>query len=276
MNYSSMVVDRVLENQDIPGNNEALAYFYCKQGESRLSEPEAILRSLVRQLSSKVPGPGLQKPTVTAYENKTTNGKFDDGLGTEQCVSLIVELVDLNLQSTIVVDALDECNNDTRHDLFRALRTIIETSTSLVKIFLSSRNDDDIELEFSGESNISINATDNMADIELYVRSEVERSIEEKRLLRGKIDDALKELIISSLISKADGMYWVLTSRNLVHFADFFQIGSCGWSYRSKRFARSGLRVKSRICWIISRRHSSRRSRKSTVAYSPRRDRAQL
>lgn len=205
------MVDLVLENQKIPGSSEALAYFYCKQGEAQLSEPEAILRSLGRQLSTKVTGPGLQKPTITAFENSRTKGKYDDGLGIEECVSLIVELVNLNLQTTIVIDALDECNSHTRHNLFRALRTIIKTSTSLVKIFLSSRNDDDIELQFGGEPNISIDVTDSVADIELYVREEVERCIKEKRLLRGKIDDTLKELVISTLISKAGGMYLVPT-----------------------------------------------------------------
>lgn len=202
-----MVVDRVFDNRQIPGNNEALAYFYCKHGEPRLSEPEAILRSLGRQLSTKLSGPGLQQPTVIAFKNSNTKGRYDDGLGTTECVSLIVQLVDLNLQTTIVIDALDECNTVTRHELFRALRTIIVTSTSLVKIFVSSRNDDDIELEFSGEPNISIGVTDNVADIELYVRAEVERCIADKRLLKGKIEDSLKELVISSLISKAGGMY---------------------------------------------------------------------
>lgn len=223
-----MVVDRVLDNQKIPGNSEALAYFYCKQGEPRLSEPEAILRSLGRQLSTKAMCPGLQKPTVTAFEESSSKGKYDDGLGTKECVRLIVELVNLTLQTTIVIDALDECNHDTRHELFRALRTIIETSDSLVKIFISSRNDDDIELEFNREPNISIDVTDNVADIELYVRTEVELSIAERRLLRGEIEDALKELVISSLISKAGGMYFVPMPRKLLYIADVFEIGSCG------------------------------------------------
>lgn len=202
-----MVIDSVLDKQEIPGNDEALAYFYCKQGESRLSEPESILRSLVRQLSSKVTGPELQRATIVAYEHSTTKNKLDDGLGIQECVSLIVELVDLNLRTTIVIDGLDECNSHTRHDLFCALRTIVKTTSALVKIFLSSRNDDDIELEFGSERTISINVRDNAADIELYVRTEVDRCITERLLLKGKIDNALKDLVISRLIERAGGMY---------------------------------------------------------------------
>lgn len=76
-----------------------------------------------------------------------------------------------------------------------------------MKIFFSSRNDYDIELEFHRKPNISIEVTDNSTDIELYVRTEVVRCIEEKRLLRGGVDDTLKELVISSLMKTAGGMY---------------------------------------------------------------------
>lgn len=213
-----MVVDSILQKQERPGNDEALAYFYCKQGESRLSEPESILRSIVRQLSSKATGPELQRPTIVAYEHSTTKNKLDDGLGIQQCVSLIVELVDLNLQTTIVIDGLDECINHTRHDLFRALRTIVKTSSTLVKIFLSSRNDDDVELEFKRVPTISIDERDNAADIELYVRTEVDRCITERLLLKGKMDNVLKELVISSLIERAGGMYWLPTSTSIGRF----------------------------------------------------------
>lgn len=211
--YSSLVVDTVLNNPSIPGNSEALAYFYCKQGEARLSIPEAILRSLVRQLSHKSTGSALHKPTIAAFEAHTTKNVFDDGLEIQECVSLIIKLADLNPQSTIAIDALDECNNDLRHDLFRALRAIATTSTNSVKIFISSRQDDDIKLEFKSESNISIDVEDNSADIELYVRTEIDHCIEEKKLLRGKVDSALKELVISSLLKSAGGMYVIPTLR---------------------------------------------------------------
>lgn len=112
---------------------------------------------------------------------RTTNGRCDDGLGTQQCVRLIVELVGLKIQTTIVIDALDGCSNDTRHDLFRALRTIVQSAAGLVTISLSSGNDDEIEVEVSGESNIAIDVTDSGGDVELHGRAEVEPCIEEMR-----------------------------------------------------------------------------------------------
>lgn len=202
-------MDVVLGNQEVPGNNEALAYFYCKQGEAQLDEPEAILRSFVRQLSFKTTGFALQQPVISAYETSMAAKKFDDGLGIQQCVDLIIELANVNLQTTLIIDALDECDNDKRDDLFRALRQIVGASTSLVKVFISSRNEGDIAMEFERELQISIGVEDNSADIELYVRTEVARWIKDKKLMRGEIDDALKELVISRLLEKAGGMYWI-------------------------------------------------------------------
>lgn len=83
----------------------------------------------------------------------------------------------------------------------------MKTTASLVKIFLSTRNDDDIELEFNHEPNISIQVPDNSTSIELYVHPEVQRCIEKKRLRRGWVDDTLKELVVSSLIKTLGGMY---------------------------------------------------------------------
>lgn len=191
----------------MPGNNEALAYFYCKRGEPRLNNPVEILRSFVRQLSFKSTGPDLQKSVIAVYEKNTTGKTFDDGLGIQQCANLIVELINLNLHTTIVIDALDECDNVTRENLFRGLKEIVETSTSLVKIFVSSRNDDDIKLEFEGELKISIEMKDNSTDIELYVHTEIRRRIKEKKLLRGMVDNLLEELVISRFLEKAGGMY---------------------------------------------------------------------
>jgi hypothetical protein len=43
----------------------------------------------------------------------------------------------------IVVDALDECDSDTRWELVEALESITE-SASLVKVFVSSREEGDL------------------------------------------------------------------------------------------------------------------------------------
>ncbi|KAI5840807.1 hypothetical protein DFP73DRAFT_557932 [Morchella snyderi] len=207
---TSMVVDAIDQKQNLSKIDEALAYFYCKRGEGLLNDPTEIIRSILRQLSCKGSGNVLQGPVVAAYVKSTTEKALDDGLGIENCVNLIVTLINSNLHTTIVIDALDECDIESRHELFNGLRKILDESSSLVKIFISSRNDDDIKLQFESAPNIYIEETDNAMDIGRYINEELSGCIAGKRLLRGKVDGSLKELVISKLREKAHGMFlWV-------------------------------------------------------------------
>jgi hypothetical protein len=45
-----------------------------------------------------------------------------------------------------------------------------------------------------------------MADIERFIHREIKRSIEDGKLLRGEVKEELKQEIISTLLSKSDGM----------------------------------------------------------------------
>ncbi|RPB14650.1 hypothetical protein P167DRAFT_604081 [Morchella conica CCBAS932] len=207
---TSMVVDAIDQKQSASKMDEAVAYFYCKRGEGLLNDPTEIMRSILRQLSFKGPKNSLQKPVVAEYEKSTAGKILDDGLGIEKCVSLIVTLIDSNLHTTIIIDALDECDIESRHELFDGLKEILDNTSSLVKIFISSRNSDDIKLQFESAPNIYIEETDNAMDIKRYINEELGGCIAGRRLLRGKVDGSLKGLIISKLLEKAHGMFlWV-------------------------------------------------------------------
>jgi hypothetical protein len=109
-------------------------------------------------------------------------------------------------QTTIVIDALDESDPTKRGDLLEGLKMIISTSTSLVKVFLSSRDDADITLELSDVPNLYIHATENMSDIDRFIHRELIYYIERRKLLRGEANDELKTQIVSTLLSNANGM----------------------------------------------------------------------
>ena len=55
---------------------------------------------------------------------------------------LIQELVD-DILTTIIIDALDECNADRRHELLGVLEAIIRGSSKPVKILVSSRDSEE-------------------------------------------------------------------------------------------------------------------------------------
>lgn len=83
----------------------------------------------------------------------------------EETADVLLELFKEN-PATIVIDALDEYNPNERHNLLSAMDTIITESASLVRVFVSSRNDGDIVCQLEESPNIFIRASDNSADIE--------------------------------------------------------------------------------------------------------------
>ena len=75
-----------------------------------------------------------------------------------------------------------------------------------MKVFISTRDDNDIVSSLKTCPNVSISVTNNNKDIERFVNSHVEKAIKEKRLLCGNISDELKLYIIKALSEKAGGM----------------------------------------------------------------------
>jgi hypothetical protein len=103
---------------------------------------------------------------------------------------------------TIVIDALDECNRNTRIALFSFLEEVLlQEQGAVVKILISSRTEPDIYDAFGKSSNLYINAEDNAEDIKRFVEEQID-----KRLLRGKAEEKLKDRVKKELCTKSQGM----------------------------------------------------------------------
>ena len=145
------------------------------------------------------------------YDRREHAGFADDSLDLRRCQEVLTELLINLTHTTIVIDALDECDPDSRQLLLLALRALCLYCPGKVHVFVSSRNDNDIAFELEGVPNHYIQPTDRAQDIEKFVHVRLDSAIETRRLLRGKIDPDLKMLIATELISKAQGMYVALT-----------------------------------------------------------------
>jgi hypothetical protein len=108
--------------------------------------------------------------------------------------------------ATIIIDALDECDPEERYNWLSALDTIVSQSASLIRLFVSSRNDGDIVCQLEESPNIFIRASDNFTDIARYVQEEVSKAIKQKRIVRGNVSPETKQLIIETLITGSQGM----------------------------------------------------------------------
>lgn len=111
---------------------------------------------------------------------------------------------------TIVIDVLDECRADRRHELLGTLDIIMERSDQLVKAFVSSRDDLDIVLRLQKHTNIYLNVDDNKGDIHKHIQAQIQKAETDKRLLKGIASSELAMLVTKSLDMKPGGMYVVL------------------------------------------------------------------
>ena len=204
----SLVVEDA-KNRHKAGQSPPPVYFYCSRSaaEPERPNPAAILASIVRQLSRAGPGTPLSAPIVAKYEEKG-QGFSSNGLSLDESCELTVQLIEHSPMTTIIIDALEECDPEERQSLLDALQSILQDSSlGLVKIFLSSRDDQDVVCTLQSYSNLEIVSDRNTADIETFVRIETDDLIQKQRLLRGSsAKEQLKHLIITEVCKGADGM----------------------------------------------------------------------
>lgn len=147
------------------------------------------------------------KPTVDLYKNKEAEGFASGSLRIEESCSLIIQLAEQYPLTTILIDALDECDPGKRRDLLKCLEKILQESSGLVKIFVSSRDDQDIVFRLQHYPELEIKSDKNSDDIAVFVKNETERLINEGELLQySESQTEMKGLIVTRAINGASGM----------------------------------------------------------------------
>ncbi|KAK2769746.1 ankyrin repeat-containing protein [Colletotrichum kahawae] len=124
-----------------------------------------------------IPGSGKTKLTslvvdelesiVEQYKEALSGfADFEDQEWTsDESFSVLLKLMEIYPSITIVLDALDEVNQEDRQELLDILSKLLQESSGLLKIFISSRDNYDISHHLSGSPNVYIEASDNAGDI---------------------------------------------------------------------------------------------------------------
>ncbi|KAJ5172513.1 hypothetical protein N7492_005106 [Penicillium capsulatum] len=200
---TSKVIDAMKDRISYPLKNEGLAFFYCKRDDNPRDNPLAILQSLVRQLSTTAKSPKsiqteLREVCILARE-RGSNFRFD------QCKSQVLRSLNIYERTTIVIDALDECEPESRDELIEALQFFIEESKNPVKVFISSRPDPVLKNLLENSPNVGIQASDNQEDIRKFINAELIKRTKARPFL-----ETLKPKIIAKLLERCQGMFqWV-------------------------------------------------------------------
>lgn len=127
-------------------------------------------------------------------------------LSLEECTEIIIHLTKDSSLTTIVLDALGECDEEKRSDLLEALAVILQRSTNLVKIFISSRDDHDIVCQLINYPSLKVQADKNHQDMVHFVHSEVANLMRARKANFGTISAALKQRVMQVLCDGAQGM----------------------------------------------------------------------
>ncbi|PMD32025.1 hypothetical protein L207DRAFT_572327 [Hyaloscypha variabilis F] len=185
----------------------SLAFFYCRRTNAERRKPENILRSYIKQLAvMKDKSLDLLR---RKYLEKKQRGFLSNVLGPTEAQDLLAKMIKQNSQTILVLDALDECEEDSRHSLMTVLSELVEQRLR-VKVLISSRRDDDITAEFENKDNFNISATDNGDDIMSFVRgkiNEYRHSSIGRRRASSVISEGLEQHIIEVFLDKSNGMF---------------------------------------------------------------------
>jgi hypothetical protein len=126
-------------------------------------------------------------------------------LHVNECENLILAIL-RDRTVFIVLDGLDECDPERRHEILLVVDRLIQKASKSIKFFVSSRDDGDIICHLETSPNVIIQAKDNLFDIERFVLDRIDRAIEEKRILKGNVSSELRWHIIKTIVEKSQGM----------------------------------------------------------------------
>ena len=91
--------------------------------------------------------------------------------------------------------------------MLKALRNVIAKSKILVKIFVTTRMDTDILLQFEKFPRIEFQLDNNIDDINQFMKTKLQSTIDDGLLLDGDVPDKLKVEICDVLCKRSRGMY---------------------------------------------------------------------
>ncbi|ERT02395.1 hypothetical protein HMPREF1624_00693 [Sporothrix schenckii ATCC 58251] len=171
---TSRVIDRIQSRLDAgTKTKEGFAFFYCNRNEDIRRNPLSVFQSYARQLAAVAGQPKLVQKQLRSLwqESRTKAQKF----GMESCKTQILASINLYDRTTLVLDALDECELASRIVVMDTIKLLLSRATKPLYVFVSSRPENHIRKFFHHMPNVEIQATDNSEDIKKFVHAEVVR-----------------------------------------------------------------------------------------------------
>ena len=195
---SSSIIE-TLKAKLVEKTTEGLAYFYCDYKDTATQQAANIVKSMVKHAA--IQNRQSYKNLQLFLERHKQDGTLNSAPSISNMTDVMLKMIGHYDCFYVVIDALDECPDDHRHEVLDILKTI-NTKASNTRVIYTSREETDIKQAFDEFKSVRITA--NMSDLQLYVASEIEMRTSSGRL---KIKHSeVKEKIINKLTHEADGM----------------------------------------------------------------------
>jgi hypothetical protein len=196
---SSIVLEHITSNYALD-DKVGIAFVYFKYDSPDLQQPSRIVSAFIKQLCWKKEQ--IPQHLLNFYR---TYWRDDRTPAFDKYKDSFYVLAKTFKQIFLIVDALDECKHDQRERVISFISDLVD-DLPRAKVFVTSRREVDIIEAFTRRETplIQIEAHNVSEDINAFVNDRVEHLVGTNKL-RLK-DPALKERIIQTLVSRAEGM----------------------------------------------------------------------
>ena len=199
---SSFLVHHCLHQIPSGGSRIGLYFFFDNKDEHKRS-PLAVSRSLVYQLYSSLKSQDRDRLIRQELEMRMQSSATDRAMNYDSLWAIFRTVIQQeNLEISIVLDAMDECNGS--KPFIRDLKRL--TATLSVRIIVTSRSETHIVPVFAegqGVPTLYVSTDDVKRDIISYVQAKVEKSASLQH-------PQVKDSVVTALATKSGGMFlWV-------------------------------------------------------------------
>ena len=176
-----------------------VVYYYCDFADQRTLQTDRILGTVFKQLLPEDRFPEeIESQVLQAYGNGQRTP------GTHEIGDLVCSLMQLHPPAYFILDGLDECEKQPRHEVLNILKRISALKNASVRTFVSCRDEDELLRPLHLYPRIQLTGEVLGGDIKFFVEGSVRSRIESGQL---KIQNPeLEHHIVQELVKKAHGM----------------------------------------------------------------------
>lgn len=130
------------------------------------------MNSILMQLATTGEG-SILSPVLELHKKKRGSAFAPGSPLFAETVAVLQEVLSKYQNVTVIVDALDECEPKARKNLITEFNSLIDSAnnslSTVFKLFISSRRNEDIVNALKNTPNLALEATDNREDIAKFI-----------------------------------------------------------------------------------------------------------